>query len=505
MRKRLICSIGRRAARSTPSGPVKPRSRASCSSCRVVCSASRSAQPSVGTRSTIRPARSPVRATHGGASTSGITAGSSKTWEAFGEINVPLLKDLPFVHELSLSAAGRVTNVTSTRTSDGFSDSDNGNWTYKLGGNWAPTEWFRVRGSYGTSFRSPALFEQFLANETSFQFSRNIDPCAGYTNGFLTGRINQRQRDNCIAQGIPATYNGSGVSATVSSQGGIGQLEAETSKAFVIGGVLTPRLGFLGSRTRINIAVDYFDIKVSGQVAQLGAASIIFGCYDSASFPTDPLCSLFTRGQTGAPFNINTVSDQYINIASQQNSGVDLTANVRSDLGAWGNISFTADMTWQTRDTFQLLPTSPIQTDNGEAGSPRWVGDFRLTWNLPSSGTTLFYGMNVIGATSNVDEFLADNNGNPCINGDRGDGVAIRGIYCPVLTTNATFYHNASITQEVADKFEITLGVSNLFNTRPPRVSVLNGGQISMLGPVVAASQYSFVGRRAFINVSAKF
>jgi len=36
-------------------------------------------------------------------------------------------------------------------------------------------------------------------------------------------------------------------------------------------------------------------------------------------------------------------------------------------------------------------------------------------------------------------------------------------------------------------------------------VSVLNNGQISMLGPVVAASQYGFTGRRAFINVTRKF
>jgi iron complex outermembrane receptor protein len=47
--------------------------------------------------------------------------------------------------------------------------------------------------------------------------------------------------------------------------------------------------------------------------------------------------------------------------------------------------------------------------------------------------------------------------------------------------------------------------MSNIFDTRPPRVSILNGGQISTLGPVVAASQYPFVGRRAFVNVSAKF
>src|SRR5690606_27350731 len=85
-----------------------------------------------------------------GASTSGITAGNSVTTEAFGEINVPLFADIPFFHALTLSAAGRVTNVKATRKSDGVSDSDNGNFTYKLGVNWAPVEWLRFRGSFGT-------------------------------------------------------------------------------------------------------------------------------------------------------------------------------------------------------------------------------------------------------------------------------------------------------------------------------------------------------------------
>jgi iron complex outermembrane receptor protein len=70
----------------------------------------------------------------------------------------------------------------------------------------------------------------------------------------------------------------------------------------------------------------------------------------------------------------------------------------------------------------------------------------------------------------------------------------------------AVFYHNFSVSKEFADgKFTITAGVSNLFDTRPPRVSVLNGGNISTLGPVAAASQYDFVGRRGFVNISTKF
>lgn len=431
-----------------------------------------------------------------GASTSGITAGKSITKEAFGEISVPLLADRPFFEDLTLSAATRVTSVEATRASDGVSDSDNGNFTYKLGVNWAVTDWLRFRASYGTSFRAPALFEQFLADETSFPRQTDIDPCINYTAGVANGTTSDRIAANCAADGVPGNHRGGGVSATAISRGGLGKLESETSRALVVGAVLTPRFGFLPD-TDINLAVDYFDIKVKGEISQLGAANILFGCYDSENFPADPLCDLFTRGQAGAPDNINEVRDQFVNIARQRNSGVDLALNVRHDLGKLGRLSFTADMTWQTTDDFQLLPTSPTTSDNGEAGSPQWVGDFRLSWT--DGGTTLFYGMNVIGGTSDRQDFLDRNGDDPCI-----DSV-LRGRYCPVFEADAVFYHNASITQEINDRFRITFGISNLFDTRPPRVSVLNGGQISMLGPVIVASQYPFVGRRAFVDVSSKF
>lgn len=432
-----------------------------------------------------------------GASTAGITAGKSITKEAFGEINVPLLADKPFFKNLTLSAATRVTSVKSTRASDGVSDSDNGNWTYKLGANWALNDVVRFRASYGTSFRAPALFEQFLADETSFPRQVDIDPCVNWAANLAASRITQRIADNCAADGIPNNHPGSGVTATATSRGGLGLLEAETSKALVVGGVLSPKFNFLPDTT-INIAVDYFDIRVKGEITQLGSRNIIFGCYDSDNFPNDPLCDLFTRGQTAAPNNIREIRDQFVNIARQRSSGVDVNVNVRHDLGSLGRLSFTADMTWQTKDISQLLPTSPVEDDKGEVGSPQWIGDFRASWST-NGGTTLFYGMNVIGGTSNVREFV-DRNGDVCITN------AQRGTYCPKLTTSAVFYHNASVTQEIADgRFEITFGLNNIFNTRPPRVSVLNGGTISMIGPVVAASQYGFSGRRGFISAKAKF
>jgi len=433
-----------------------------------------------------------------GTSTSGITAGKSDTLEAFGELNIPVLADTAFFKELTFSAAGRVTNVKATRASDGFSDSDKGNFTYKLGANWAVNDWLRFRASFGTSYRAPALFEQFLADETSSVAQGRIDPCINWGTNLALGNISQRIADNCAADGIPNNHSGTGVSANITASGGIGVLESETSEALVVGTILTPRFGFLPD-TRINIAVDYFDIKVEGEITQLGGANILFGCYDSENFATEPLCDLFTRGQTAAPFNVANIRDKFVNISTQRNTGVDVAVDIRHDFGKLGTFSARADMTWQIKDNVRLLPTSPLVSTNGEAGSPKWVGDFRFIWDAPSGGTSLFYGVNVIGGTSDVGDFLRRNGNNPCINS------LTRGLYCPKLTTPATFYHNISLTQEINDRFDITLGVSNLFDTRPPRVSVLNGGQISTLGPVVAASQYSFVGRRAFLNVSAKF
>lgn len=448
-----------------------------------------------------------------GASASGVTAGKSLTTEAFAELNVPILADKRFIEELTFSAAARVTNVKATRASDGFEDEDNGNWTYKLGLNWTITDWLRVRGSFGTSYRAPALFEQFLADETSSVPQNRIDPCVAWGANLAAGAISQTRADNCAADGIPSTYGGGGISATIVSSGGIGILESETSESLVIGTILTPSLSFLPD-TDISIAVDYFDIKVEGEISQLGAGTILAGCYESLAFATEPLCNLFTRGQNvTAPFQIATVRDSFINVSSQRNSGIDLSVRVGHDLGGLGTVSLTADMTWQITDDSQLLPTSPVLNENGFVGSPRWVGDFRANWSHPS-GFSLFYGMNVIGSASSRELF---DRGRPTAGGclrsfnnqgtpDTSDDLPVYGVYCPDLDVPATFYHNISVTQEIADgRFTITAGVSNLFDTRPPRVSVLNGGTITTLGPVAAASQYDFVGRRGFVNVSMKF
>jgi iron complex outermembrane receptor protein len=431
-----------------------------------------------------------------GTTTSGITAGQTITKEAFGELSIPLLKDRPFFDILSFSAAARVTNVEAKQAGTGVTDKDTGNWTYKLGANWAPTNWLRFRGTYGTSFRAPALFEQFLADETSSFPQRSVDPCIQTAVNQAIGAISARVAQNCTADGVGGNHLGGGVTADVLASGGIGTLDPETSKALTASVILTPNFGFLPD-TRLSLAVDYFDIRVKGEVTQLGPYNILYACYDSPDFPNDPICDLFTRGQTGAPNNVATVVNNFINVSEQRNRGIDAAFNVRHNLGGLGSLNILANATWQIEDSLELFPGN-FRSLNGRVGDPKFIGDLNVTWQT-RNGWSLFYGMDIIGGSKNSLKDYIEANGAQCVT------FQVRGNYCVDLKTPRVFYHSASITKEIGKKFDITLGLTNILDTRPPRISVLNQSLIATLGGVAAVSQYEFVGRRAFLNVTRRF
>jgi iron complex outermembrane receptor protein len=454
-----------------------------------------------------------------GSSSGGITAGHSVTTEAFGEVQIPLLKDKPFFRDLSFSGAARITNVKSVRASDGFTDEDKGNWTYKVGGNWAVSSWLRFRGTYGTSFRAPALFEQFKADETSFPSARAIDPCVNYGVNFANGNISQQVRDNCALNipfnggFIPPTYGGGSISATAHSSGGIGVLDPETSKALTGSVILTPRFAFLPD-TRFSLAVDYYDIKVKGEVTQLGPVNIVLGCYESADFPNDPLCGLLQRGTFGTdPHAITEVSDPYINIAAQETKGLDFTALIQHDLGGLGTLTFLGQATRTLKDEFALFATTGesllgvIDADRGSrTGSRKWVADLNLTWKLRNDWS-LFWGTEIYGKASNNKEFSESHKiaGVPSL----CPTSVLYGNFCVDVSVPTYWYHSASISKQIGSpnhRLELTLGMRNIFDKKPPQVSLIGGTGLPVtIGPVVATSQYDFLGRRVFFNLTKKF
>lgn len=414
-----------------------------------------------------------------GQSTAGITKGDDATSAVFGEVAIPLISEVPGIYDLSLNASARYTDV----------DSYGSDTTYKLGLNWAVTDEVRFRATNGTSFRAPALFELYLADQTSFANQRSIDPCIAWGSALDNGSISQTVADNCAAAGVPETHNGSGSSAEVSSAGGLGLLEAETSESMTLGFIYTPKFA------DFRFSIDYFEIEVEDQVDQLGATNILNGCYSSLNFPDDPLCDLFTRNgpDDSAAYLINTVQNDFINISTQENRGLDISATYARDLFN-GRLTLETEHTIQLEESIRLLPTSRQEDFNGEAGDPEWVGDFNATYD--KGPWSIFYNVRYVGKTSNLASYQELNGtGTPTYL-----GTPIRYI----LDTDEVFYHNASIARNFDNGFMVRLGVSNIFDTEPPIVSGLTN-EFNSIGNAVIYSQYDLMGRSAFINVSKSF
>ncbi len=410
-----------------------------------------------------------------GASSAGITAGDDKSHAVFAELELPLLAGKPLVDSLTLTASGRYTDVDSYGSGD----------TYKVGLNWAIVPGLRLRASQGTSFRAPALFELFLADQTSFLSQRSIDPCINWGAARAAGRISQRIADNCAADGLAMDFPGGAISATVITGGGFGVLEAETSTSQTIGLVWQGQPGFAD----LSFSIDYFDIEVRDEVDQLGAQQIVRNCYDSLFFPNDPLCDLFERVPSLGNM-IDNVRDSFINIASQINRGFDVTALYRVPL-RWGNLTIETQHTFQEKDVRALFAET-AEDLNGLVGDPEWNGRLNLTFDR--GPWSFFWGINFIGSSSNHERFGGDTDTL------RGETVRV------VLETDEVIYHSASVTREFEDwGLTARLGVANVFDEEPPRVSLGGLGEVDTIGNSAFYSQYDWVGRRFFLNVTKSF
>jgi iron complex outermembrane receptor protein len=377
------------------------------------------------------------------------------------------------VDNLTLTASGRYTDVDSYGSGD----------TYKVGLNWGITPTLRVRASQGTSFRAPALFELDLADQTSFLGQSQVDPCIRWGENLDDGQISQTLADNCAADGLASDFTGGTTSATIITGGGLGLLEAETSTSQTIGFVWQPQFADLG------VSVDYFDIEVRDEIAQFGAGGIVFDCYNSDFFPNDPLCDLFDR--TGAGQGIDNVRDSFINVASQTNRGWDLSALYRTTL-PWGNLSIETQHTYQVEDTRAVFAETSEDL-NGQVGDPRWNGRLNLTFDRGL--WSYFWGVQFIGSSSNY----ADRE-----DGDRATyfGEPIR----VVLETDEVIYHAFSVAREFEDwGLNARLGVSNAFDEEPPRVTTLDLGEVNTVGNSAFYSQYDWLGRRFFLDLTMTF
>jgi iron complex outermembrane receptor protein len=408
-----------------------------------------------------------------GTTSAGRTAGEDTVVEGFIEANVPLLRGLPFVEELTLDG--------STRYFDYDSYGEDSVW--KAGLNWQVIPSVRLRGTKGTSYRAPALYELYLGNQTGFLGQLGIDPCVDWGNS-----TNPNIQANCAAAGIPSDYSAAGSSsALIITGGGLGVLEAETSEASTLGVIWTPDF------INLSLAVEYFDITINDQVAQLGAGAILGGCYGAPVYP-NAFCGLFTRAPNTDPLRPNqiiSVNDSYINVNQQVTSGIDITLRYEHEFD-FGDLIVDLSAT-NTREDVNFLfdPSLASGFDtsdfNGTLGDPEWVGDASI--QLRSGDFTYSWFVDYVGEMDH-EVFAPDV--------VLYNGLPIRRIN----TTDAWLSHDLSVRYR-GDNFVVTGGVANVFNATPPSITT---GVATRFGNTPGfASQYDLRGRTFFVRLGYEF
>jgi len=399
------------------------------------------------------------------------TRGSDAVWEVFGEAYFPLLSDTPFFYRLNTTASVRQTHYRSYGS----------NRTYKVAAEWEPFRGLAFRGSYGTSYRAPALFEQFLGATSGFQ-SQQLDPCNDYGES-----PNANLRANCASLGLPGDFQATSGIVVLSGGGASSGLKPETSRNFTYGVVLKPQLpSSIGSAS---LSLDYFDIKVNNGVSQVGETNILDRCYSSPSdFAAGTgFCRLITRDKLDD--NKLTVNNNYVNTATEKVRGLEFNFRLTHDFGP--NVEFEASglVTHYLEQSTQLFADEAPTDYNGIIGTPDWTGSFDASLTFAKK-FTISYGLDWIGPDhSRTYAYFEEDPANSQF----------------YLAVPSYFLHRISFNLDVNDRFSIGGGVRNLFDRDPPRVSTTFDQVYNLVGNAPLYSGYDYVGRTFFLNVGTKF
>ncbi|MGH7020062.1 MAG: TonB-dependent receptor, partial [Brevundimonas sp.] len=371
-------------------------------------------------------------------STATPTRGSESVWEVFGELEAPLLANLPLVDSLTFNASARYTEYENAGSDT----------TYKVGLVYSPTNWLTLRGTYGTSYRAPALFEQFLGATSGFIAAGN-DPCSE-----LTADANPNLKANCASEGlgIGSSYIANQSVRVFTLGGAENNLKPETSDNMTVGFIFQPKLP--SGWGDLSFATDYYSIEINNSVVRLGGAAILDDCYNSnaADFNANVgNCSFISRSSTN---NALTVESSYINIATDKAKGLDYTLRYRRDVGP-GSALLNLGVTQVTEVSSQTLPTDPVRDQKGRLTVPELSGYADLTYSWDR--WRVRYGVEWIQATEDFSYY--QNN--------FGQDLAADGYD---LEVPDYWLHSASV-QYRTDDFTVTAGVRNLLNEEPPTIS----------------------------------
>jgi outer membrane receptor protein involved in Fe transport len=435
---------------------------------------------------------------------SASTKGAINVKEVYGELLVPLLKDLPMVKQLSLELGARYSDYSTA----------GGSLTYKIMGDYEMLPWLRFRGGYQLAQRAPNIAELFQPGSPLVVGAVAGDPCANNT---PVSWGNNKSNPNlaktlALCEALikkfdpnfvynPATYSGLFpfyFPITIDLQEGTPTLSPEKAKTFTAGVVLRSPIQhpFLD---RFTLSLDWYDIKVADAIIPLTSETLYEQCFnaDGQSNPTlsltgNQFCNFILREAiTGGNRNARA---PFFNFGSLRTQGVDLQIDwgiaAPSPFSEPGTFNINFVMNYLSKYQVQTSPTGVVNNYAGTIGGGGVSGNqFRYRTFLTANYAA---GPGAVGLRWR--HFPSARNAALVVN--------------PTSTLQGVPSHNEFdlfARWNINRTFQLRAGIDNLFDTQPE----ISGRDVSATAPNSGQGttlfDYDVLGRRFYVGLKARF
>jgi outer membrane receptor protein involved in Fe transport len=449
--------------------------------------------------------------------------------EAYGELLIPIVEDLPLIQSFSLELGGRMSHYNTTGTS----------WTYKILGDWEVTDWLRFRGGYNRAERAPNASELFLSpsqvvagNSSGDICSQrsligvSANPTAGGGNAARAADIQAVCRvimDRTGGAGTATAYydertvaeqpQGPSVFAWV-NQVGNPNLKPETADTYTAGMVIqSPFTTSLLSRLRLS--VDYWNIKLNDAIGVQSPDAAHFACLD----PTfNPLVTGASGNAAQAQQAASTANCQrirydpqpllaagtfevtFLNAGRVDIAGIDGQLDWAAEVGP-GTLTVNALINYYLHYKSANLPGLPLVDYAGTLGPNQNAlnpGAFRYR-----TLTTIGYGIGPARLSLQWQHL-------PSVE-QAGYATFIPSTTVPEYNFSsypAYDLFNLNASYAITEDIGVRLGVENLLNTAPPRGNVNTTADLALgqlPGGGFNANFYDVQGRRFYFGANIEF
>ena len=365
--------------------------------------------------------------------------GAYNVKEAYAEIFIPVLKDIPFIHSLNVTLGDRYSKYNT------FGNTNN----WKIGVEWRPIEDLLLRGTVSSVFRAPTIGNLYAGPSGGAPTAR--DPCENLSAAQLAAL------PGCagVPPFLPPAQNSQLTGVVSGSQYAGYPLGPESGKSFDFGVVYDP--GWLEG---LSVSSDVWRVYLTNNIVILDAQVALTSCAQTGT----AFCQFIHRVALGPSTGmVDYISLPTVNLGRLDTRGVDFAAHYKLPEFAFGR--FSIDLQTMYTAEYNVDPAPGVEGDvvNHVAGHywnsygeySRWRAMLDLNWtlgNFDASWHTRYVGPFSMGSADLSQNFSSD--------------TVIPGVvlqYGAQVVNNVQFGYNI---EPINTRFD--LGIDNVFNKQPP-------------------------------------